>query len=63
MPLGIDLAVVKTVLDPILGLANSESPFQASYFSGWIESDVHWGYVLALDPWPFVGFPGGHLAL
>ena len=25
-----------------------------TYFSGWIESDVHWGYDLALDfdPWP-----------
>ena len=27
-------------------------PFQASYFSGWIESDVHWGYNLDFDPWP-----------
>ena len=24
-----------------------------TYFSGWIESDVHWGYDLAFDPWPF----------
>ena len=22
------------------------------YFSGWIESDVHWGYDLDFDPWP-----------
>ena len=25
-----------------------------TYFSGWIESDVHWGYDLAFDPWPHV---------
>ena len=25
-----------------------------SYFSGWIESDVHWGLTdLAFDPWPY----------
>ena len=23
-----------------------------TYFSGWIESDVHWEYDLAFDPWP-----------
>ena len=23
-----------------------------TYFSGWIESDVHWGYDLDFDPWP-----------
>ena len=23
-----------------------------TYFSGWIESDVHWGYDLGFDPWP-----------
>ena len=22
------------------------------YFSGWIESDVHWGYDLGFDPQP-----------
>ena len=24
-----------------------------TYFSGWIESDFHWGYNLAFDPWPY----------
>ena len=23
------------------------------YFSGWIESDVHWGYDFDVDPYPF----------
>ena len=23
-----------------------------TYFSGWIESDVHWGFDLDFDPWP-----------
>ena len=24
-----------------------------TYFSGWIESDVHWGANRAFDPWPY----------
>ena len=23
-----------------------------TFFRGWIESDVHWGYDLGFDPWP-----------
>ena len=26
-------------------------PFFRTYLSGWIESDVHWGYDLGFDPW------------
>ena len=29
-------------------------------FSGWIESDVHWGYDLDFDPWQ-TGLPGAEL--
>ena len=36
----------------ILGEVNSPPRFR-TYFSGWIESDVHWGYgILDFDPWP-----------
>ena len=27
-----------------------------TYFSGWIESDVHWGLTGAFDPWPYCGW-------
>ena len=31
-----------------------------TYFSGWIESDVHWGYDLDLEPWPSVSALAPH---
>ena len=31
------------------------------YFSGWIESEVHWGYDLAFDPWPCHNVAKGRL--
>ena len=45
------MAVVKTVLvDPILvGLGGFTTHFR-TYLSGW---DVHWGYDLNFDPWPY----------
>ena len=30
-----------------------------TYFSGWIESDVHWGYDLDVEPWPSSPLPLG----
>ena len=27
-----------------------------TYFSGWFESDVDWGYDFDSDPWPVVSF-------
>ena len=47
------VVVSTVVVDPILEFS-VHHPFEASYFSGWIESDVHWGYDLDLDPWPYV---------
>ena len=47
--------------DPILvGIGEFTAQFRL-YFSGWIESDVHWGYDLDFDPWPYVSvcFPVG----
>ena len=40
--------------DPILvGIGEFTTHFR-TYFSGWIESDVHWGLTdLDLDPWPY----------
>ena len=29
-------------------------PMERTDFSGWIESEVHWGYDLDFDPWPYV---------
>ena len=43
--------------DPINGipfwLVGEFTTHFRTYFSGWIESDVHWGYDLDFDPWPF----------
>ena len=43
------------VLGSHFGVFGAPTHFR-TYFSGWIESDVHWGYDLDFDPWPF-GFP------
>ena len=41
----------KPFWDPILGVVNPP-PILEPVFGGWIESDVHWGYGLAFEPWP-----------
>ena len=44
------MAVGENQWDPIL---DEFTTHFSTYFSGWIESDVHWGYDLAFDPWPY----------
>ena len=47
--------VVKTVLGSHFGVGEFTTHFR-TYFSG--DWDVHWGYDLDFDPWPFAGnFP------
>ena len=43
--------VVKTVLVHfiLVGIGEFTTHFRLPFFSGWIESDVHWGYDLAFD--------------
>ena len=33
------------------------APIFRTYFSGWIESDVDWGYDSDFDPWPYISLP------
>ena len=40
--------VVKTVLGSQFGVFGEFTTHVRTYFSGWIESDVHWGYDLDL---------------
>ena len=42
---------------PFWGIGEFTTHFR-TYFGGWIESDVHWGYDLDFDPWPNVSLLG-----
>ena len=47
--------VVKNVLGSHFGVGGFTAQFR-TYFSGWIESEVHWGLTdLDFDPRPYVG--------
>ena len=50
-PKSVQAVVVKTVLGSHFGIGEFTIHFRTC-FGGWIESDVHWGYDLDVDPWP-----------
>ena len=45
--------VVKTNGSPFWLVGEFTPRFLEPIFSGWIESDVHWGYDLDFDPWAY----------